>query len=552
MARSLHFQRWQADCIRHLTAVPGVSVELLIMDETPALPKLPLLKKLKNVRYLWWKRFSKKVNRKSQQLKAVDLRDELQGVKRMACVVQRKGKFSQYFTEADVQQIAAHELDLVLRFGFNIIRGKVLESARYGVWSFHHADELKYRGLPACFWEIYHGDPVTGALLQRLTDRLDGGIPLQKGYLKTNFASYRANREALYAESAQWPAQVVRELQAGITHRVDQPPSKTRAPIYRNPTNAQMLGFVLRQTLRKWRKAWRLLHYEPHWTVGVVPRSIQAIAEQGLPPAKDIQWLPEAPQRYYLADPFGFWDDGQLHVLAEQLDYQSREGIITESVRFGETFSQPRPVLQPGHHLSYPFLIQQEGTQWVLPEASQSGQLAAYPINRIPTEVGEARIVFPNFPAGDASVLKVEDRWWMWATDARDGANYKLHLFHSDSWDGPWRPHPGNPVKIDIRASRPAGTPFWWQGDLYRPAQDSSEVYGGRVRLLKINTLTPDHYEETEVARIDPLAGGPGPDGLHTLSAVGEVTLIDSMRYQWVWGNASLRQQRLSWLLKRG
>jgi len=44
----------------------------------------------------------------------------------------------------------------------------------FGVWSWHHGDEDKYRGGPPAFWEIVNADPVTGALLQRLTERLDG------------------------------------------------------------------------------------------------------------------------------------------------------------------------------------------------------------------------------------------------------------------------------------------------------------------------------------------------------------------------------------------
>ena len=37
----------------------------------------------------------------------------------------------------------------MLRVGFNIIRGEILNVPKYGVWSFHHDDEVKYRGGPA-------------------------------------------------------------------------------------------------------------------------------------------------------------------------------------------------------------------------------------------------------------------------------------------------------------------------------------------------------------------------------------------------------------------
>lgn len=55
-------------------------------------------------------------------------------------------KFVDRFSDADVESVKAHELDVILRFGFNIIKGEILQSARYGVWSYHHGDNNEYRG----------------------------------------------------------------------------------------------------------------------------------------------------------------------------------------------------------------------------------------------------------------------------------------------------------------------------------------------------------------------------------------------------------------------
>ena len=55
--------------------------------------------------------------------------------------VERKGKWSQYVRERDLETVKAAHLDFILRFGLGIIRGGILDAARYGVWSFHHDDE---------------------------------------------------------------------------------------------------------------------------------------------------------------------------------------------------------------------------------------------------------------------------------------------------------------------------------------------------------------------------------------------------------------------------
>ena len=147
------------------------------------------------------------------------------------------------FAPEDVTQIRKYELDFVLRFAFGIIRGDILQSARYGVWSFHHGDELRYRGGPPCFWEIYRGDPVSAAILQRLTDRLDGGIVLRKGFLRTIDYSYARTIDQLYFESSNWPAYVASEIRSGIPTSVDGQLSVTDAPVLSLPRNGRRWNF---------------------------------------------------------------------------------------------------------------------------------------------------------------------------------------------------------------------------------------------------------------------------------------------------------------------
>ena len=64
--------------------------------------------------------------------------------------------------------------DGVIRFGFSLIRGEILDATEFGVLSFHPADIRKYRGLGAPqAW--LDGQDVMGVTLQRLNDEIDGG-----------------------------------------------------------------------------------------------------------------------------------------------------------------------------------------------------------------------------------------------------------------------------------------------------------------------------------------------------------------------------------------
>jgi hypothetical protein len=66
------------------------------------------------------------------------------------------------------------ETDVVIRFGFNLLTGRIIEEPANGVLSFHPADIRKHRGLGPAQPFVY-GEDEAGATLQQLTDTLDGG-----------------------------------------------------------------------------------------------------------------------------------------------------------------------------------------------------------------------------------------------------------------------------------------------------------------------------------------------------------------------------------------
>jgi hypothetical protein len=52
--------------------------------------------------------------------------------------------------------------------------------------------------------------------------------------------------------------------------------------------------------------------------------------------------------------------------------------------------------------------------------------------------------------------------------------------------------------------------------------------------INEIIALSPSAFEEKTVAAVEPDKQGPYPDGLHTLSAFGDMTLVDGKREQFI------------------
>jgi hypothetical protein len=179
-------------------------------------------------------------------------------------------------------------------------------------------------------------------------------------------------------------------------------------------------------------------------------------------------------------------------------------------------------------HLSYPFILEREGTVYVIPESASMGRVELYRVNEANEALEHVRTLLEE-PLVDPTLFEHQGRWWLFGTKP-PLTNVALFAFHAEGPFGPFTPHALNPIKLDVRSARPAGTPFRHGADLYRPAQDSSVSYGHRIALNCVHELSPTRFRE-EVARYIGPIKGPYGQGFHTISAVGDLTLVDGKRY---------------------
>lgn len=534
------FEAWEAACIREVMALPFAEVVLRIAPPEQEAAARGFGQKL--LHYPWklllWNRLDKKSKTISAR-RPVDMNSELAAVPLLYCLPEKKGKYSEYFSEADLATIRTHQPDIILRFGYNIIRGEILTVAPYGVWSFHHADEQVIRGGPGAFWEIMHGHDVTGALLQRLTDRLDAGIVLRKGWFPTVRHSYLHNLDQLLWGTTSWMKQVCIAIHHNEASYFNAPPLETTAPVFRFPRNGRMLLFVLKLFGQKIRFHYRELFCAEQWNVGIVRKPMSTLLQDKLP--AEVAWLPEAAGKNFKADPFGFTDaQGNEHVLYERYDFNTGKGVIEMQVNGNVT-----TLLQTDFHLSFPFLFTHEGKRYLLPEANASGKLTCYELDG--TTVKPVCDLLP-VPAVDANIVYFENRWWLFCTNEDQGSNHALFVYHSAHPLGPWEAHACNPVKCDVRSARPAGAAFVHNGKLYRPAQCCVPEYGSAVILHEVLELTPTRFREVPVQRLEPHPQWKYTNGLHHLSALGEkATLVDAKYYRFSFShflNALKRKRR--------
>jgi hypothetical protein len=520
---------WQAECIRRVLSVSGVKLSLLIIDPEAEegdarRTERNFFSRLKNPALL----YNLSMRLLCPPLPEVDVSAVCQNVPRIQCRALLKGKFFQYFSQSDLHRIRSYKLDFILRFAYNILHGDVLTVARYGIWSYHHGDLDRYRGMPAGFWEIYNGDPISGVTLQRLTQRLDAGVVLQRAYYRTVQKSYVRNRNALLLNGASLVEKVCRDLSIGAADYLEAAPSSTEAPIYTKPTNSEMVRFLLRVVKNRISDTVGWLFRHEQWNVGVVKADLRKFLK-GVD-LSDVQWYPLGPRNVFVADPFLRVDASGVTVLAERFDYLVERGCIV-ALRFadGKWSIEAQKVFEQPHHLSYPFLFEEEGRVYAIPEQSDAGEVAIYELEEFPKAWRRRATLLSGVSAIDATLFRHGGRYWLFYAVGRN-EGVELNIAHSRALLGPYEPHPCNPVKCDVRSTRPAGTPFEYEGIVYRPAQDCSKTYGGAVVLTRVDVLTPLRFHEEVVQRVEPDAHGPFPRGLHTMNGVGEFTVVDGKR----------------------
>jgi hypothetical protein len=275
----------------------------------------------------------------------------------------------------------------------------------------------------------------------------------------------------------------------------------------------------------------RGLKLREHWSVGLLWSDRWEIPN-GILLHKFMTVLDD--RRRYYADPFVFSSEGEKWLFVEEFNYQTGKGIIScMPVTTEHKQTTPQPILVRPYHLSYPFVFQHDEVIYMLPETGGNRTVELYRARSFPFDWVLHRVLIQDVDVYDATLLRHQERWWMFAAIAHRGGSSQdeLGIFYSEHLEGPWRAHELNPVKSDCRSSRPAGQFVIYGDRLLRPAQDCESNYGSGLVWLEIEELTTDQFKEREIAR------WPGSaalaDGIHTFNFDQGLGAIDRRRAIW-------------------
>ncbi|MEJ9114158.1 hypothetical protein LAV76_15390 [Bacillus paramobilis] len=445
-------------------------------------------------RYLKWdyNYYSKYVKRNA--FKQVQMETVLSNYGcRILTIHQKKQGENNEFSESDLDVIRGEQLDVIIKLGFDTFHGEIINIARYGIWSYC----FNGKGVEA-FWEMASRKIPLETKLQILSSKPENHKVIYRAMSSLNVESLFFNRNLLY-----WKVKdiILRRLfdlyNKGWLYITNldtySQPSLINERPDKYPTNFQMIPFIYRLAIHKLKS--RL--FMEHWFIAFKNRKEKCSKFH----------IIKAPLNRFYADPFVIEKNNRNYIFFEDYIYSEGKGNIAfvEVDIESNSVSQPTTVLDKPYHLSYPFLIEDNGEIYMIPETSSNQTIELYRATNFPYEWEIEKVLMENVNAVDATIIQHDGKYWLFTNVFTDGNSLdELYLFHSDSLFGPWVSHPLNPIVSDAKSARPAGNIFVHEGKLIRPSQNCLFSYGYSVNLNEIEIINEDSYKEKKIKEITP------------------------------------------------
>ena len=212
-------------------------------------------------------------------------------------------------------------------------------------------------------------------------------------------------------------------------------------------------------------------------------------------------WKPK-PRRFQ-ADPFLFVKDGELYLFYELQHWDDPGCIAMIKTKDLKTWTEPQIVLKEPFHLSFPYVFEENGTVYMIPESQEDDSIHLYQANGDLTSFTYVRTLLKqerkdgiNFCYNDSHIYCKGGKYYLFTSYQKDWRYYQ-ELFMSDNLlNGTFVRHPQSPICVSNEFGRNGGSLIEYEEKLLRVTQDCHADYGDNSSLMKITKLDENDYEE--------------------------------------------------------
>lgn len=264
------------------------------------------------------------------------------------------------------------------------------------------------------------------------------------------------------------------------------------------------------------------------WNLGFIEEGLDETIKNKKP---KIHWVKKRIHDRWFADPFILdVTDNEIIILAEEYCFNVRKGRIARVVIDRNTYEEIdfEIILELSTHLSFPFIIRQNGKIYLMPENSASGFSTVYEYDDQKRKLTPLHHLAEEALA-DATVFDMNGKSYLCATVVPDTNSKSVKIYSFDRDNLRVKEKIAN-VDFPILCGRNAGEVFSVNGQLYRPAQDCTLRYGHGVILQKM-TYADGVWDFENIYSIYPNTFKYN-QGVHTFNNYKGLIVIDARGYR--------------------
>ncbi|MBQ8065423.1 MAG: family 43 glycosylhydrolase [Prevotella sp.] len=249
----------------------------------------------------------------------------------------------------------------------------------------------------------------------------------------------------------------------------------------------------------------------------------------------------------YQADSFLFAKDDTLYLFYELQHWDDPGVIAMRKTKDLRSWSEPVVVLRQPFHLSFPYVFEDNGQVYMVPESQESDAIHLFradnkeltSFSKVRTLLRQERTEGIHYNYNDSHIYRQDGVYYLFTSYQKDWMYYQELYTTDDLLAGTFRPHPKSPVCKSNEFGRNGGSLLHFNGHLLRVTQDCHSDYGDNVSLMAIDILTPDDYREHVFQRNVLPANGIFRDGGHQLNIARfkdrYVYATDYKQNRWAW-----------------
>ena len=229
---------------------------------------------------------------------------------------------------------------------------------------------------------------------------------------------------------------------------------------------------------------------------------------------------------YWYADPLLFEYKGGLFLFCEAFNQKRQAGEICVFSHNGQEWVNPRIIISPNYHVSYPCVFEYNGECYMIPESQEAKCIEIYKAVVFPYKWVKVKNLLEDCVVADPTVVKYDDKLFLLGYTGMKP--YKLSIYRLDINN--LNLQPIDEIVYDDNCGRPAGRLIPYHNGFIRPSQDCRYIYGDSI-IWNNFELESGKFKENVIGGMDKgkikIKDFYHVDRVHTYDRCGDFEVID-------------------------